>query len=57
MSSMSSMSGMGTGQVEYTEGRTIIHFGSAEGSTYEDPEVKTWRNMSVLDWVNETRHG
>lgn len=52
-----SSNSLGTGLVEYTEGRTIIHFGSAEGSTYEDSEVKTWRNMSVLDWVNETRHG
>lgn len=53
-----SSSSLGTGAVEYTEGRRIIHFGSAEGSTYEeDSEVKTWRNMSVLDWVKETRNG
>lgn len=51
-----SSSSLGTGAVEYTEGRKIIHFGSPDDETYEpQPDVKTWRNMSVLDWVGATR--
>lgn len=47
------MNTLGTGRVEYTEGRTIVHFGSPDGTVYaEDVKITTPR-MSVKEWVNK----
>jgi len=44
---------LGSGQVEYTIGRSIIHFGSPDGATYAS-EVKINKpNMSVKEWINQ----
>lgn len=44
---------LGTGSVEYTVGRTTVHFGSPEGTTYEDEGTPTVsRKATVKDWVN-----
>lgn len=48
------MNSLGTGAVEYTIGRSIIHFGSPDGSVYSTDEDS---NISVKDWLekNEQR--
>lgn len=47
------MGSLGSGNVEYTEGRKMIHFGSPAEDEYDEPteisNVK--RNISVKDWL------
>jgi hypothetical protein len=42
---------LGSGQVEYTRDRPIIHFGSPDGSVYETGKP-TNPKPSVKDWIN-----
>lgn len=47
------MGSLGSGHVEYTEGRKLIHFGSPAEETYEEPadSSNVKRNISVKDWL------
>lgn len=44
---------LGTGSVEYTIGRTIIHFGSPEGATYSTEAKINKPKISVKEWLNQ----
>lgn len=48
---------LGSGNVEYTEGRKMIHFGSPAEDKYDDePEIKNVKsNISVKEWLEN--HG
>ena len=37
---MSDMDELGSGQIEYTPGRIIVHFGSPPGTTYHPAQVR-----------------
>lgn len=52
------MSTLGSGHVEYTEGRKIIHFGSPAEDVYapvEPDNSNVKRNISVKEWLENER--
>lgn len=51
------MDTLGSGQVEYTEGRTIVHFGSPDGTVYAEDVKVVKSNISVKDWINMSAGG
>jgi hypothetical protein len=44
---------LGTGQVEYTIGRQIIHFGSPDGTVYTMDAKVVKSNISVKEWLEQ----
>lgn len=48
---MGVMHTLGTGQVEYTVNRPIIHFGSPDGTVYSTDATVVKSNISVKEWL------
>ena len=47
------MNSLGTGAVEYTIGRSIIHFGSPDGAVYSTDATVVKSNISVKEWLEK----